>query len=165
MGVSIQINHAALERAKKRLQGAAKRFPEHRGTVGIHEDLGEQPKLGYDGKPTDATLAEVATYHEFNGRSWLRTWVDSNEPRLRAGMQKAMKEQYEGDKFAVDKLMAEYAIELRDWIEKQEGGLSALSPATVAEKQKHGLPHPDVPLFATGQLADAIKGRLDGYRL
>lgn len=161
----LDINKGAMDRVKRRLRGAIGRFPEHRGSVGLHEDESGDPKLAYDLKATSATLGEVAAYHEFHGRSFLRTWFDQHKDRLGKEMTVAMRAQYQGDKSAVDDLMVKFASELRGWIEQQEGNLKALSDATVQRKRMAGLPRPDVPLVATEQLIDAIKAHLDGYRL
>jgi hypothetical protein len=168
VSVNVKINEAALGRVKHALRGAAERVHRHRGTVGIHENEGGDPKHSYDGKDDgDATLAEVAMAHEFGAgnlpdRSWLRTWVDSNEPRLRAEMKEAMRAEFEGDKSAVDKQAAAWGRELRAWVENQEGHLRGLEESTITEKRAANLPHPETPLLATGQLVAAITAHLDG---
>ena len=74
----------------------------------------------------------------------------------------AMTAEYNGDRDACRRLAHDWAVELKAWIANQEGALAALSPRTVAEKTKHGLPHPDVPLVATEQLVGAIRATIDG---
>ena len=161
----MDLSKEAIEHAKQRLRGAIEHVREHRGSVGLHEDESGDAKLDYNGKATNVSLGEVASYHEFTGRSYVRTWFDQNLSRMKGEVTEAMRAQYEGDTSAVDNLMVKYAGELRAWIELQDGQLKALSPVTVAAKTKAGLPHPDVPLLATGQLVEAIKAHLDGYRL
>jgi hypothetical protein len=158
----VDLNRGAMDHAKERLRGAAERVHQHRAHVGILEDDGGQEKIGYDGKPTGATVAQVAMYHELNERSWLRTWFDQNLEKLKGEMSAAMRLEYQGDKDAVDRQALAWAADLRRWVDTQEGHLKALSTVTIEKKQAHGLAHPDVPLLATGQLVESIKAMLDG---
>lgn len=168
VAVKVKINEEALRRVKHALRGAAERVHRHRGTVGIHEIEGGDPKHSYEGKDDgEATLAEVATAHEFGAgnlpdRSWLRSWVDANETRLRDEMTKAMRAEFQGDKTAVERQSSLWAKELRAWVEQQEGHLLPVTIDTLKAKIDAHLPHPDVPLVATGQLVSAIKAHLDG---
>lgn len=164
---SLNLNEQFMARAKEMLKGAPKRFPQHRVTVGLHEDEGSQSKIGYNGQSTDSTLATVAAIHEFGAgklpeRSWLRSWFDRNEARFKTEMTEAMKSEYEGDDEAVAKLGHKWGLEVRAFIEEQQGQLAALSPKTINKKAKFHLPDPGIPLYATGQLIAAIKARIDG---
>jgi hypothetical protein len=156
------LDHHAVERVKNLLKRQSERAHPHLASVGIHEADGAEPKVDYRGKKTDESLAEVAAQHELNGRSWLRTWFDENTAKLRKEMTEAMREEFDGDTDAVGRRAMIWAVDLRHWIASQEGHLEALSPRTVALKQLAGLSKPDVPLYATGQLVEAIKAMLDG---
>ncbi len=159
---SMTFNHHAIDRVKNILSRQARGAHNHVGSVGIHEADGAEPKIGYDGKATDATLAEVAAIHEFGERSWLRVWFDDNEPRLRKEMTDAARREFEGEKGAVEALMIVFSLQLRVFIKEQEGQLKALSPSTVAKKSAANLSRPDTPLYATGQLVEAIRSMIDG---
>lgn len=159
----------AIEKAKERMRERASKAESHYASVGIHEAEGEQPKIDYYGKPGNASLAQVAAAHEFGAgvpeRSWLRTWVDQNRARLMKEVIEAGRAQYQGDKSAIANQGERWAVELREWIELQDGGLRALSAVTVAAKDKAGLENPTTPLVATHQLVSAIRAMLDGEYL
>ena len=165
---TLHVDKGVLERAKRLLAGAADRVHQHRASVGIHEIEGGDPKHSYEGTDDgDATLADVAMAHEFGAgdvpdRSWLRSWFDANESRLRSEMADAMRAEYSGDKDAVAKQSARWGEELRAWIETGAGNLLPLTLDTVEKKIDAGLSHPDMPLLATGQLVAAVKAMLDG---
>jgi len=159
---NVRVSDEAMARVKRRLAGAADRVHQHRAHVGILEDYGGEEKLDYYGKPTGMTVAQVAMIHEMNGRSWLRTWFDQHLDQIKREMTEAMRLEYEGDNDAVGRQAMLWSVELKHWIKSQEGNLKDLSPSTVAEKQRAGLPFPDVPLLATGQLVESIKAMLDG---
>jgi hypothetical protein len=162
MTARLDVNSDVLRRARELLRGAPERVSAHRAHVGINEQDGGETKNDYYGKPTGLTVAEVARIHEFNGRSWLRTWFDQNLEKLKREMTDAMRLEYQGDNDAVGRQAMLWAVELKHWIQSQEGNLAALSPSTVKAKQEAGLRFPDVPLLATGQLVESIKAMLDG---
>lgn len=161
----VTLRPEALERVKKKLEERAKETKalDHTVSVGIHEAEGSQEKDDYHGKPQPISLAQVATIHEYNGRSWLRTWFDQNRTRLSKEMTAAARAAYrEHSADPIEKQGEAWAEELRGWIEYQDGGLKALLPSTIEAKQKAGLENPSVPLVATHQLVSAIKSMLDG---
>lgn len=166
ISVSFKINEQAKETIRRRFAEKRRYVQRHRATVGIHEADGSQPKVDYDRKASSATLSEIAAAHEFGlgvpERSFIRAWFDANEQRLRTEVTESMRQEVAGDKGAVEKHAHKWANELRDWIVRGEGNLRLLSPQTVIEKEHHGLPAPDVPLFATAQLAAAIIAMVDG---
>lgn len=157
----VHINPKVVQRAKDRLHEHGAVEPK-RLSVGIHEADGAHSKIDYEGHSSDATLAEVAIFHEFGERSWLRTWFDQNRSRLIQEMVAAMRKQYGGDSSAITTQGDAWAVELQGWIEYGDGNLKALQSATIAEKQRTGLASPETPLFATGQLVAAIKSMIDG---
>lgn len=161
----VHINPGVIARAKQLMQQRASAAEPHRVTIGIHEAEGSQPKLGYDGKDSGATLAQVAAAHEFGAgvptRSWLRTWFDQNRAQLTHDMAATMKRAYLGDADAFERQGEAWAASLRDWIEYHDGGLKALAATTLEAKERAGLPSPETPLFATGQLVAAVKAMLD----
>lgn len=165
---TVHINHDAIKHVKaeahKRSE-EAKHVINHRASVGIHEAEGSVNKVEYDGKTSGATLTEVGLAHEFGirvpERSWLRTWVDSNKPRLQREMFEVARRAYKGDSSAFETQANKWAGELRAWIGEGAGGLPSLAPATILQKQQYGLSKPETPLYATGQLVEAIKAMLD----
>lgn len=157
----VRISKEVIERAKERLRARAGHIEPKRVTVGIHESDGAKPKLDYDGKDTDETLVSVAAVAEFGDRSWLRTWFDSNRPRITNQMVNAIRAEYAGDRGVFERQGEEWARELGEWIEYGDAHLKALQPATVAAKQRAGLSSPETPLFATGQLVAAIKSMIE----
>lgn len=157
----VKIDPKVIEHAKERLRARAGQLKPQRLSVGIHEAEGAQPKLDYDGKDTDESLVTVAAAHEFGERSWLRTWFDSNRPRITAQMVNALRAEYAGDHGVFERQGEEWARELQEWIEYGDAHLKALEPATVAAKQRAGLSNPETPLYATGQLVAAIKSMID----
>jgi hypothetical protein len=167
--VRVQLNEGALRRAAGMLIAKARQIEPHEVTVGIHAAEGEQPKQNYQGRGGSASLIETALTHEFGGgaqpdRSWLRTWVDQNHDRLEREMVRSMCQAFRGNHSEMQRQAGAWRDELRAWIAEQEGHLVALSPETVERKSAAGLPRPDVPLYATGQLVQAIAAVLDGGR-
>jgi hypothetical protein len=164
--VHVYVNSKAIERVKARLEERGRLVQPCRITVGIHEAEASQPKLDYDGKDSEASLGQVATAHEFGigvqERSFLRTWFDQNRSRLGRDMNKTMREVQEGNAGAFTAQGEEWARELREWIETEEGGLTSLLPSTIEAKERAGLQQPDTPLYATGELVAAIKSMIDG---
>jgi hypothetical protein len=163
----VEVKSGVIDRARRLLAGAAKHVHAHRARVGIQEDDGGDAKRGYNDQASGLPLAQVAAEHEFGTdilpeRSFIRSWFDANEARLRREMHEVMRAEYEGHGDAVRALVARWAGELRDWIQLEQGGLEALSPLTVARKSAAGLEEPSVPLLATKQLVEAIQGFLDG---
>lgn len=160
------LNQQAIDRTKKRLDDIGRSVKPHKLSVGIHEAEGAAMALGYDGKPGDSPLVDVAADHEFGAgslpeRSWLRTWFDQNVTRLKQESKDAMIAERKGDASGVERLDAKWRDELKEWIETGYAALESLAPSTAAERQKQGLPT-DPPLFATGQLVRSIRGMLDG---
>jgi hypothetical protein len=163
----VTLNPGALSRSKAKLKQAPKHFPQHRVTVGIHEDEGSATKVDYYGKGIDSTLAEVAAVHEFGAgpnpsRSWLRSWFDLSEKQLQQDMIASMNDEYKGDSTAVAKQAKAWAGELRDWIQLEHGNLEELAATTIARKTAAELSSPSTPLLATGQLVKAITAKVDG---
>ena len=163
MAVKVKINEGVMRLAKRELRRAGKRVSQHRVTIGIHND---EPKVDYDGKDSDATLAMVAMWHEFGTgtvppRSFLRQWYDSNTGRIRSEMSKAMAAEYNGKKSAVHQLARRWAREVASIIRRGES-FAPLETATVDKKAAHGLPSPKKPLIATGQLVSSISAQVDG---
>ena len=163
----VKVNEQAINATARRLKGAVSKVARHRLSVGLHEDEGTGSKKDYNDSASNMSLAEVAAIHEFGGgsmpdRSWLRTWFDENEGRLRKEMTEVMRDEYNGDDEAVARRGAVWAKQLQDWIQLEQGGLQQLAASTVDRKTSAGLRDPDVPLLATGQLVKSIKAMLDG---
>jgi len=128
--------------------------------VGIFEDAGTAQKIAGDGQgPVEATLAEIASFHEFGlgvpQRSFLRAWFDENEERLFATF--------------VDRLGANgptgWAVALNQvalWVQADiqlritKHIPPPLKKATVDRKKS------STPLIDTGQLRAAITARVNG---
>lgn len=164
--VNMDLSRAALEHARKILQGAPKKIARHRAHVGIQETEGGEPKKDYHGVEGARSLAEVMRAHEFGTdvlpeRSWLRAWFDANVDRLAGGMLEAMQAEFEGDKEAVRNWIRGETDEWRAWIEAG-GDFTGLAPRTIAEKTAAGLAHPETPLVAVEQFVRAFRARMDG---
>lgn len=161
---AIKLNHDAMERVKRAYMGAPAKVHAHRLSVGVHEYDAQQTKTDYKGKPTSEKVIDAAYFAEFGigqpQRSWLRTWFDSNVDRLKKESTEAMRAEFNGDPEAVLLLARKWSEEIREGIVTGTAGLEALSPATQAERERAGLPA-NPPLFATGQLVEAIHGMAD----
>lgn len=164
---SLELNEDAIARVRERLRGAVGKVAAHRLTVGIHETDGGDGKRDYAEKEGQRTLAAVAMDHEYGTdvlpeRSWLRSWFDANTDRLRQEMTAAMRGEYQGKEDAVRALGEKWREELRDFIGKGEGSLTPITLDTYKRKEAAGLSSPETPLYATGQLVEAIAAMLDG---
>lgn len=167
--VRVAFRPEAIQRAKERMHERAEKgeAKDHRITVGLHEEEGQQPKLNYEGKEEPITLAQVMTIHEFGAgeyrdRSWLRTWFDQNRDRLAKEMIAVARAGYRGDGGAFEEQAQQWATELREWVELEDANLRPLSPVTIKEKDRAGLDQPTTPLVATHQFVSALKAMLDG---
>ncbi len=157
---SLHLEPGVLARVKALLRGAPKHVHNHRLSTGIHEGEAHAKKVQYDGRAAAIDLIEAAAIQEFGDRSWLRTWFDQNEPRLKEEATAGMRAEYQGDPGAIQTLAKKWGHELADWIQTGEANLKALQPATIAARTKAGLPA-GPPLFATGQLVKAIRAMAD----
>ena len=162
MKMTFQMDPQALERIKARMREIAGRVPSAHWSIGLHEEDGEVPALGYDGKPTTAKLIEVALAHEFGtgrlpDRSWLRACFDANAVRWRTAMVRAARAEFQrGETGAIEALAHEMLDTFRAWIADDVGELAPLARTTIAERIAHGLPA-GPPLKAIGQLVESIK--------
>ncbi len=169
--IRVEISHAALERAKERLRGAAARVHQHRVTVGLHETVMGKAKRDYQGKDTQSTLGEVMAAHEFGAgpvpaRSWLRDWFDERRAELAERMKAAMHDEYEHYTTGLRRSPAMLAFAqdtLAGLIARLRAGLEPeLSPATKRARKRAGLPE-GPPLVATEQFVSALGARVDGF--
>lgn len=160
---SVQVFPSAIERAKRRMEAIALRAKEHTVTVGIH--VGENAKVDYHGRPGSASLIEVASAHEFGlgvpERSYLRSWFDANRQRITRELVAAERSEFQGNTGAIDNLALRWQSELRRWVTGREEHLEPLSASTISARERAGIGQ-ETPLFATGQLVEAIRAYVDG---
>lgn len=168
-GASVSVNPHALERVKARIEERVRHAVPHRMSVGIHEAEGEQEKLDYNGRGAGSPLIRIAAAHELGigvpTRSWLRTWFDQNRERLKQQMVQSHRAEFAGEQGAIERIGRDWAREVQEWVEYQDGNLRSLEAATIAAKLAAELASPETPLFATGQLVASIKAHLDGEPL
>lgn len=165
MTASAKVSEAAIARVRAIYAGAPNRVHRHRLTVGLHEMHGaHDAKVDYFGEPTDAQVIDAGYFAEFGlgqpQRSWLRAWFDANVDRLKAESTEAMRKEFNGDGDAVLLLARKWSTEIRDGITSGDLALAPLSDRTKAQRAKAGLSE-GPPLFATGQLVEAIHGMAD----
>ncbi len=164
--VSASWNDQLIERVRARLREAGKHVQEHEVHVGIPEADGSKPALNYSGKAGTATIAQVAWWQEFGAgdlleRPWFRSWFDSAAEEHRRDMTAAMRAEYAGNADAVPALARRWARELREWVAGGEAPLDPVALSVAEAREQAGL-DADPPLFATGQLVNAIRGMVDG---
>lgn len=153
-----------VRRARNRIGAASSGSPSHRISIGIH---GDEAALAYDGSTSDVTLVEVAAAHEYGlghtpERSFIRSWFDTNRPRLARELKFAeAAELLGGNPDAMKQLAQRWQSEVRAGITSRAAGLRALAPATIAERERAGIGQ-ETPLYATGQLVEAIRAMVDG---
>lgn len=158
--VSASWNDALIARVKLRMRDKGKAQHDHRIELGIPPEEADKPALGYDGKSTGATLGQVAWWNEFGTdtlpeRSWFRSWFDANAERLRREMVVGMRS------LDLVSLGTRWARELRAHVVSGEAHLAPDSLETQAAREHAGL-EANPPLFATGQLVNAVRAMLDG---
>jgi hypothetical protein len=121
-------------------------------------------KINYKGEPTQAKTIDAAYFAEFGmgqpQRSWLRAWFDQNLDRLKTESTAAMRAEFNGDGNAVPLLAKKWAQEVRDALISGSLDLAPLSPRTIEERRKAGIPD-GPPLVATHQLVEAVHGLAD----
>lgn len=165
VSTSYSVNREAIARVKAAMRTRAKHVAKHVVRVGITAKDGEKPIIKYTGEEGKATLAYVTLAHEYGAgvpqRSWFRSWFDRNAERNRKQMAQAMREQMKGNTQAVNLLAIRWAYELRAWISTGAARLAPLARSTQRQRQRMGL-DPNRPLFAIGQIVDAIKAEVDG---
>jgi len=158
-------NEPMAEKVRRVLAGLATKIVPHTVSVGIHAREGSELKIDYKGAQTPETVIEVALCHEFGigvpQRAWLRSWFDSNLARLREEATAAMRAERDGDKGAVQAAAAKWAEEVRTWVQSGEAPLVDLADMTKAERRRAGLSDAP-PLFATGQMMNAVTAKVDG---
>jgi hypothetical protein len=145
----------------RRLTRAAQ---EHELTVGIHEVEGSEPKKESDGETGPATLAEIASYHEFGlgvpRRSFIADWADENKARheeqLRKMAQAIVAGKVDSPETGLARLGALYVGEVQRRI--AQGIDPPLAESTIKRKGS------SKPLIDTGQLRTAITYYVDGKR-
>lgn len=105
--------------------------------------------------PEPVTVAEIANKHEFGlgveERSWLRAWVDENQPMIRNDLRRAAMRIIEGKltiQQAADLLGTKYVASIQ--IRISNGIAPANAPATIERKGS------STPLIDTGQFRSAI---------
>lgn len=101
------------------------------------------------------TVAEIANEHEFGlgvpERSWLRAWVDENQPMIRNDLRRAAMRILEGKltiQQAADLLGSKYVASIQTRI--ANGIAPANAPSTIERKGS------STPLIDTGQFRSAI---------
>jgi hypothetical protein len=166
----VEINDHAFKALAQRLRGLKGILHNHRITVGIHEDKGAADKLGYDGKPSGLTVAEVATIQEHGAgsipaRSFVGEWFDERRDHFVDELKQASREELENYRTGQETspAMAEFGSRsLETMKERIRAGLDPeLADATVKARQKHGLPD-GPPLIATKQLIGTLSAKVDG---
>lgn len=161
------VNKQALARVRGKLAAKAKRakMTKHDVNVGINADDGAKPVIKYTGEEGEQTLAYVALAHEFGAgvpmRSWFRTWFDANAERNRRQMKAAMKAEQQGNTQAVTLLAIQWASEMRARITSDNASLRPLADSTKRQRKRAGLTE-GPPLFAVGQIVEAIRAMVDG---
>ncbi len=155
----VVINEQLVSQTKARLELIAHKAKPHRFAIGISADAGNA--VDYHGRQTTTPLAEVAAIQEFTGRSWLRTWYDTNADRLPREMLQAEQAEFQGNTGAVENLAKRWQSEVRQWIVTRQAHLKPLAQDTIAERDSAGIAQ-DTPLYATGQLVNEIKAYIDG---
>lgn len=162
------VNDQAIARVKARMADATK-VRAHDVRVGITEESGRQKIIKYTGEEGAAEVWLVALAHEFGTdvlpqRSWFRSWFDRNAERMRREMTTALNAERKGDKQAVKRLAQKWRDELRAWITTDAAHLAPLAERTQRQRAQMGLAE-GPPLFAIGQLVDAIRATVDGAEL
>ena len=161
VSASYRINPDVVMRVKAKLRAKGEKLRAHDARVGIGEEDASKPIIKYTGEEGKKTLGEIALIHEFGGRSWFRSWFDLNAERMRTQMARAMRAEQQGNTTAVETLTLQWAFELRAWITTGRAGLAPLAESTRRQRSRMGLPE-GPPLFAIGQIVEAIKAYLDG---
>jgi len=120
-------------------------------TVGIHDAEG-----GAAANSGDATVAEVAAFHEFGlgvpRRSFLADWADENEAQIKADLKKIGEAVVTGKLPSIEVGLERYGLKSVGSIQQRisDGILPELEDATVARKGS------STPLIDTGQLRASI---------
>lgn len=159
------VNERVIARVKTKLAQAAK-VKAHDVQVGINNNTGHKKIIVYTGEEGAAEVWLVALAHEFGTdvlpeRSWFRSWFDRNAERMRKEMAAAMQQERKGNTNAVPKLARKWRDELRDWIRDDAAHLAPLAERTQRQRTQMGL-SASPPLYAIGQLVDAIRATVDG---
>jgi hypothetical protein len=125
-------------------------------TVGIHTDDGAQ------GHSEGLSIADIGTFHEFGTatvpmRSFIRGWYDENPEFIRATLKRELTAAAQG-KRTVDQALERAALIFEGAVKQRiaRNIPPPLAPATVARKGS------SVALIDTGQLRNAIRGRVKG---
>lgn len=155
------LNAAALGRAlkdaaRRGLQTEAQRFIEDAQSI----------QVGFFAKTTPGEVLQRAYFHEFGTvnvpeRSFLRSTVNKNKARyakLAAQLAKRVAAKKMTSKQALDWLGIEVASDVQSTI--QRNIRPRLKPATVAAKKRKGYARPNIALFATGEMFDALAYKL-----
>jgi hypothetical protein len=155
-------NNNAIARVRARLQERVAKYDQRASIeIGVGGEDADIPSTGYDGKPSGATLGQVARWMEFGTknvpeRSVLRGWFDQRAEQMRTKLVDAVRKHY------VIAFAEHLAEELRELYKAGAGNLyEELAEATKIARAHAGLPEGPA-LVATKQLVNAIKARIDG---
>lgn len=127
-----------------------------RVTVGIHAEEGgaQHPSEGGE------TVAEIASLHELGApklnipeRSFVRAWVDENEPRARQVLAQLLQRNYPNTERAYQQFALWAEADVKARIDR--GLTPANSEFTIAQKGS------DKPLIDQGILKASIKGKVE----
>lgn len=131
-------------------------------TVGIHEAEGSEEKETSDGEAEPATLAEIASFHEFGlgvpRRSFIADWADENRAAHEAQLRAVARAVVKGTVPSVEVGLARLGSLFVGQVQKRiaDGIDPPLEESTVKAKGS------SKPLISTGQLRTAIRPYLNG---
>lgn len=154
LGTSRVVGAAMRKATKEALDKEAKRFVQNAS------------KIGFFAKTTPGEVLRRAYFHEFGTatvpqRSFLRSTLKKNERRYAAMISKLSKRVGSGKMTvaqALNWLGSEVASDVQSTI--QRNIRPRLKPATVAAKKRKGYARPNIALFATGEMFDALAYKL-----
>lgn len=126
--------------------------------VGILGAQAGEPHKDEDGGTSDATLGEIASYHELGigqvPRPFIRGYVDANisqiENRIRIETRRLLTGKNATTEIALERLGVWLQGEIQGWLANPGNSLEPLAPETILRKKSA------MVLIDTGQLRSAI---------
>lgn len=133
-------------------------------TVGIHDDVGANPKEASEGEATEGTLIEIAAQHEYGigvpQRSFIGGYVDEAGSKPKEALARIF-EQVTAGKMTAEQAGQRFGVFIAGQMQKRiaDGIEPELVDITKARKMSLTGEAKDTPLILTGQLRSSIASK------